>query len=228
MKYTTILIDADDTLLDFKRAERDALKKTLESFSIHPSEDVISTYSEINDGYWKLLEKGGVTKEALRVRRFKDLCTHFGFDKNAEQMAGLYEKTLGTMTYLLDGAFELCRDLSGAYRLYIVTNGIKEVQMGRLYNSDIKDLFITAFVSEEMGSEKPRVEYFDAVAERIPDFNKSQTVIIGDSLSSDIKGGINYGIDTCWYNPKNKEIPNGMEITYVVDSFDGIRELLLK
>jgi YjjG family noncanonical pyrimidine nucleotidase len=228
MKYTTILIDADDTLLDFKRAEHDALTKTLESFSIEPSDLVTSVYSEINDGYWKLLEKGGITKEALRVRRFEDLCTHFGFNKNAERMASIYEKTLGTMTYLLNGALELCRDLSSRYRLYIVTNGIKDVQMGRLYNSEIKDLFITAFVSEEMGSEKPRVEYFDAVAERIPEFDKEKTIIIGDSLSSDIKGGINYGIDTCWYNPKNKAAPKDMEITYIVNSFDDIRKLLLE
>ena len=102
--------------------------------------------------------------------------------------------------------------------------------MGRLYNSDIKDLFITAFVSEEMGSEKPRVEYFEAIARAIPDFSRERTLIVGDSLSSDIQGGINFGIDTCWYNPRGKEIPSSMEgkITYVAHDFEQIRQLILE
>lgn len=228
MKYTTILFDADDTLLDFKRAEHDALTKTLLSFSLPADKTVTDRYSAINDGYWKALERGEVTKDELKVRRFGDLCKCFGFDKDAVSMARTYEKNLSEMTYLLDGAEELCRDLSEKYRIYIVTNGIKEVQMGRLGGSPLKKYFIKAFVSEEMGCEKPKREYFEAVAREIPDFDKDKTVIIGDSLSSDMKGGINFGIDTCWFDPSGKPKPEGMELTYVVTSFDDIREIFLK
>lgn len=227
MRYDTILFDADDTLLDFKRAEREALTLTLEYFGLPSDKGVTDTYSLINDGYWKALERGEVTKEELKVRRFADLCGHFFFDRDAEKMARTYEGNLATMSYLLDGAAELCRDLSRKYRIYIVTNGIKDVQMGRLLGSELNGSFIEAFVSEEMGCEKPRAEYFEAVSGRIPNFNKKKTVIIGDSLSSDIKGGINFGIDTCWFDPVGKPAPEGMEITYTVSTFDEIRKLFL-
>ena len=228
MKYDTILFDADDTLLDFKRAEREALKMTLEHFSLRADDEIISEYSKINDGYWKALERGDVTKEELRVRRFIDLCKYFCFDTEPAFMAREYEKNLSVASHIIDGADALCRDLAKKYRIYIVTNGIKEVQKGRLYGSAIKDHFIKAFISEEIGYEKPRLEFFEAVAKIIPDFDKSKTVIIGDSLSSDMKGGIGFGIDTCWYNPKNKEIPDGMDINYTVKSFDDIRNIFLK
>ena len=228
MKYDILLLDADDTLLDFKKAERVALNNTLESFGLPNSDDVISTYSIINDGYWKALERGDVTKEELKTRRFADLCSHFGFENDPVYMARTYERNLSAMTFLLEGADSLCRDLSEKYRVYIVTNGIKEVQMGRLDGSLLSGSFIKAFVSEEMGYEKPRVEYFEAVAKSIPDFDKSKAVIIGDSLSSDMRGGINFGIDTCWFNPGRKTIPDGMKLTYVVSSFEEIREIFLK
>ena len=228
MKYDTILFDADDTLLDFKRSEHDALTATLDSLSLPSDKTVTERYSEINDGYWKALERCEVTKEELKVGRFADLCDCFGFNNDPVAMARMYEKKLSEMTYLLDGAEELCREMHERYRVYIVTNGIKEVQMGRLFGSAISKYFIRAFVSEEMGCEKPKREYFEAVAESIPDFDKSRTVIIGDSLSSDIKGGINFGIDTCWFNPRGKAAPEGMDITYTVSSFDEIREIFLK
>lgn len=227
MKYNTILMDADDTLLDFKLAEHNALIKTLKSFSIDFNDTVISAYSRINDGYWKRLEKGEVTKVALRIKRFEDLCTEFGYKCDASQMASAYESALSEMAYVLDGADELCRALSQKYRIYIVTNGIKEVQKERLKGSKINGMFLDAFVSEEIGYEKPRVEYFERVADKISDFDKSKTVIIGDSLSSDIKGGIAFGIDTCWYNPKGKEKPSDIDITYIASSFDDIKKLFL-
>ncbi len=228
MKYDTLLFDADDTLLDFKRAEKESLASTFEHFSLCADEEIISGYSKINEGYWKALEREEVTKDELRVRRFADLCKRFEFDIEPALMAREYERNLSLSSYIIDGADELCRDLAEKYRIYIVTNGIKDVQQGRIHESAIKDYFITDFVSEDVGYEKPRIEYFEFVAKSIPGFDKSKTIIIGDSLSSDIKGGINFGIDTCWYNPKNQEIPDGMDITYTVRSFDDIRKILLK
>lgn len=227
MKYNTILLDADDTLLDFKKSEAVALRATLEYFSLRVDEEVISTYSEINDGYWKALERGEVSKSNLRWLRFADLCKSFGFDVEPMLMADEYEKNLSMTPYMLDGAEELCRDLSKKYKLYIVTNGQKKVQRGRLFCTPLTEYFIKAFISEDVGYEKPSVEYFEKVAGEIPDFDKSKTVIIGDSLTSDIKGGIGFGIDTCWYNPRGKACPEGMNITYTVKSFDEIRKIFL-
>lgn len=227
MKYDVILLDADDTLLDFKRAEREALKDTLESFGLPSNDMVVEIYSKINDGYWKALERGEVTKEALKVRRFADLCAEFEFANDPVEMARTYEGNLSKKVCLLDGAENICRELSEKYRVYIVTNGIKDVQIGRLEGSKLKEYFIKAFVSEEMGFEKPHVGFFEAAAREIPDFDKSKTLIIGDSLSSDMKGGINFGIDTCWYNTSGKTIPEDMIITYSVSSYDDIRKLFL-
>lgn len=226
MKYDTILFDADDTILDFKKSEREALRLTLESFSIEPKESVITAYSDINDSYWKLLEVGGVTKEKLKIARFADLCSLMGFETDPVKMAQTYEKNLSGMSYLLDDAEAVCRELKKNHRMYIVTNGIKDVQLGRINGTSVKDCFEKAFVSEEVGYEKPRVEYFEAVARAIPNFDKEKTIIIGDSLSSDIKGGISFGIDTCWYNPFGKTKPEEMEITYIVSSLYDILEVL--
>lgn len=226
MKYDTIFFDADDTVLDFKRSEKEALKLTLESFSLKSDDSVISVYSEINNNYWKLLEIGGITKEELKTARFADLCAQMKFDVSPEIMARAYESNLSKMSYLLDGAEELCRELKKKYRMYIVTNGIKDVQLGRINGTPIRDCFEKIFVSEEIGFDKPRIEYFERISERIPGFDKKKTVIIGDSLSSDIKGGIAFGVDTCWYNPKNKEKPDDMDITYIVLSLNEILEVL--
>ena len=228
MKYDIILLDADDTLLDFKKGEREALTITLESLGLPTDVEVKNAYSLINDGYWKALERGEVTKEELKTRRFADLCVRFGFDRDAVTMARTYERNLSRMTCLLDGAAELCRDLSEKYRVYIVTNGIKDVQTGRLNGSKLNGYFIKAFVSEEMGAEKPSLIFFENAVKEIPGFDKKRSIIIGDSLSSDMKGGINFGIDTCWFNPSGKPLPDGMDITYTVSSFDDIREIFLK
>ena len=227
MKYNTILLDADDTVLDFKKSEAVALRATLERFSLRVDEEVISTYSEINDGYWKALERGEVIKSDLRWLRFADLCKTFGFEVAPTLMADEYESNLSKTPYMLDGAAELCRDLAEKYRIYIVTNGQKKVQKGRLFCTPLTAYFIKAFISEDVGYEKPSREYFEKVASEIPEFDKSKTVIIGDSLTSDIKGGIGFGIDTCWYNPHGKALPDGINVTYNVRSFEDIRKIFL-
>lgn len=225
-KYTTILFDADATLFDFKRSERDAVIACLTFAGLPTTDDVVKKYSEINDRYWKMLERGEVTKAQLFIARWKDLLDFFGFDFDAGLIADMYPKQLAEFGYLIDGAEDICKTLYGKARLYIVTNGFARVQHGRFDKSPIRQYFDDMFISEEIGAEKPSIEYFEKVFSKIPDFNREKAIIIGDSLTSDIKGGINAGIDTCWYDPQGKPAPEGMNITYTVTRLSDIKDII--
>ena len=226
-EYTTILFDADDTLFDFKRAEHEAVKDVLALVGLPDTDEIISKYSEINKGYWKMLERGEITKKDLFIARWKSFLDFYGLtDADAKLIANHYLTMLSQKCYLLDGAEELCEKLCGKFRLFIVTNGYAVVQHGRFDNSPIRKYFEDMFISEEMGAEKPTKAYFDAVFSRIPDFDPEKSVIIGDSLSSDIKGGINAGIDTCWYNPEGKTAPDGMKITSIISKLSEIEDIV--
>jgi len=222
MRYTTILFDADDTLLDFKRAEYCALTRVLKAFGLPYDDEYVASYSEINDSLWKLLEVGGIKKDELKVKRFRLFCERFGFDADPDDMASMYVEALADQSMLLEGAEALVEALYGKCELYMITNGIEYIQKKRIESTTIKKYFKEIFVSEQIGSEKPSIEYFEAVANAIPGFDKSKAIVVGDSLTSDMKGGINFGVDTCWYNPKGKKRPDDMNITYEVESFDGI------
>ncbi len=226
-EYTTILFDADDTLFDFKRAEHEAVKDVLALVRLPDTDEIISKYSEINKGYWKMLERGEITKKDLFIARWKSFLDFYGLtDADAKMIANHYLTMLSQKCYLLDGAEELCEKLCGKFRLFIVTNGYAVVQHGRFDKSPIRKYFEDMFISEEMGAEKPTKAYFDAVFSRIPDFDPEKSVIIGDSLSSDIKGGINAGIDTCWYNPEGKNAPEGMKITHIISKLSEIEDIV--
>ena len=225
-KYKYILFDADATLLDFRRSEYEAVIDVLEKFSLPVSDEIIAKYSEINDKHWKMLERGEIEKNRLYAARWERFCEFYGFCADAQAMSDYYPLTLAEKSYLMDGALEICQYLYGKYHLYVVTNGKKSVQDGRFDPSPLAPMFEGVFVSEEIGFEKPRREFFDAVVSHIDGFNKDEAIIIGDSLTSDITGGINYGIDTCWFNPSGKEKPEGMNITYVIERLDELKNIL--
>ncbi len=225
-KYEWLLFDADDTLLDFKLGEKRAITTTFENAGLPTDDDVIETYSRINDNLWKMLERGEVTKDRLRTLRFEQFCEHYGFGCDAVALADAYVENLKKQSVLLDGAEEVCRALYGKYKMYIITNGIEAVQTARFGGCAIKEYFEKCYISDAIGVAKPKKGFFDAVAADIPDFDKSQALIIGDSLTSDIKGGVEYGIDTCWLNPADKAVPDGMEITYVIKDIRDVLEIL--
>ncbi|MBQ9099658.1 MAG: YjjG family noncanonical pyrimidine nucleotidase [Clostridia bacterium] len=227
IRYQTVLFDADETLLNFQKSERAALVEALNAFGVDPDEEMISTYSKINSATWKKLERGEITKLQLRTARFADFCTHYGFDWNVERLADTYLQALSRQSYLLPGALELCQTLSHHCRLYIITNGIAFVQHGRLDESPIRRFFKELFISDEIGAEKPSTAFFDRVIGAIPDFDAATTLVVGDSLSSDMAGGIGAGLDTCWYNPAEKPVPKGMAITHVVKTLEEILPLVL-
>lgn len=226
-KYTTLLFDADQTLLDFHRSEREAVEDCLAAYSIPVTEETLSKYSEINVGYWKMLERGEIEKNKLYSARWQTFADYYGYSIDAEAISDLYIDKLSEKAYVIDGAEEMCQKLSEHCQLYIITNGNKKVQNGRFGKLSLADLFVDRFISEEIGFEKPSIEYFNAVISKIPNFDPSKTLVIGDSLTSDIQGGINAGLDTCWYNPKNKKAPDGMDITYVATNFSQIEDIVL-
>ncbi len=226
-RYTTILFDADNTLLDFNRSEREALCDALSLMGVTPCEEMVETYSRINQSFWKKLERGEITKSALREARFAAFCEAYGLAVDTAALARAYTDLLATKSYLLPGAREVCTALAPHARLCIITNGLKSVQEGRFDISPLKPLFSRVFISEEMGCEKPGRAYFDAVAAALEDFDPQKTLVVGDSLSSDIQGGINAGLDTCWFNPQGAVAPDSMPITYTVSRLEDVVALAL-
>ena len=226
-RYDTVLFDADNTLLDFSRSEREALFDALTAFGISVTEQMIGVYSQINAAIWKRLERGEMDKISLRTVRFAEFCEHFSLSVDVNALASAYLQALATKSYTVTGATEVCEVLSQHCRLYIITNGIAFVQHGRFSNCVLTPYFKERFISEEMGAEKPERAFFDAVFQKIPDFDPAKTLVVGDSLTSDIAGGIRAGLDTCWYNPQRKPAPEGMAITYTVSRLEDVIPLVL-
>lgn len=197
----TVFLDLDNTIFDFSKAERIALKKTLETLGVDTSEKTLARYSVLNTAQWKLLEKGEITRQEVKVRRYRLLFDELGTEASAEEAAALYENLLGIGHFFMEGAEELLNELQGKYRLYLATNGTASVQKGRIASADLERYFDGIFISEEIGHDKPGKAYFEACFAQIPGFVKEKAVIVGDSLTSDIQGGINAGIRTIWFNP---------------------------
>ncbi len=222
MKYQFILFDADNTLFDFNQCEREALQMALHSVGVTVTDGMIETYSAINDGMWKMLERGEITKSRLRTKRFEDFAAHYGLAVDVASLSTAYTDSLAKQAFLVDGAVEVCRELSRRYRLFLVTNGIATVQRGRLSASPLLPFFEQVFISEELGAEKPSRIFFDKVAAAVPDFSFERALIVGDSLSADIKGGIAVGMDTCWYNPQGKGAPADLPITFTIGRLEEL------
>ena len=204
MTRPIVLLDLDDTLLDFHKAEHIAIAKTFVHFGIEPEERIICRYSEINAAQWKRLERGEIDREQVLVGRFQLLFEELGLKYSSREAKGIYENFLSQGHYFIPGAEELLNALQGKYRLFICSNGTAVVQEGRLKSAGIGPYFEEIFISEEIGFNKPSAEFFERCFEKIPDFCRERTIMIGDSLTSDIQGGINAGIRTCWFNPQGR------------------------
>ena len=226
--YRYLLFDADETLFDFQKAEHEAFHLTCDAGGIEFSEEIYQVYSEINDALWKLLEKGGTTLPELKLERYRQLLEHLrypeeGMIQKAAEMRDLYVDFLRQQAFLIPDAVEVCRTLSERYTLYIITNGISRIQRARLAKTPIKEYIADIFISEEIGTAKPAAAYFDYVFEKIGDADKSKYLVIGDSLSSDIKGAVNYGLDSCWVNRKG--MTTDLPVTYTVNTLHEIFDI---
>ena len=200
-----LFLDLDDTILDFHTAERVAISKTIREFGVEPTEEILTLYHGINKWHWEQLELGNLTRAEVLVNRFGVLFEKLGMQVDAPQCAKTYEINLSQGHWFLPGAEEAVASLSKKYRLFLASNGTAVVQKGRMTSANLYRFFETVFVSQEIGHNKPSREYFDACFARIPDFDKEKAMIVGDSLSSDIKGGINAEIKTVWVNPDHKD-----------------------
>lgn len=227
--YTTLLFDADNTLLDFDKDERQGLIRVLNEYGVPVSEENIAIYSKINQGLWKQFEKGEITKPELKRIRFGLFFDAIGFksDTDVFEVNERYLSFLSDGNNLLDGAKELCESLKAkGYDMYIVTNGVANTQKRRLTQSGILPLFTEVFVSETVGFQKPRKEFFDYVLENIKEKDINKILLIGDSLSSDIKGAVNSGIKCVWYNKENTNIPEYPKADYVINNISELEEIL--
>ena len=224
--YKNILLDLDDTIFDFKKAEHQALIETLSNYSVDANDDVVQRYSEINVSQWKLLEKGEITRAELKWRRFKLLFDELGKECPAEEVAEYYTDRLSRGSFLLEGALEVLERLYKKYNLYIVSNGFAKTQHGRIASGNIKRFFKGIFISQEIGADKPSLEFFNAVFSQIPDFDKNKTIIVGDSLSSDIKGGKNAGITTVWINRQKSTVPEELLPDFEINDISELIKIL--
>ena len=223
-----LLLDLDDTLLDFKRAEAIAIRDAFVELGIEPSDENVALYSKINRSCWAKLELGEYTREEVLHNRFDMLFSHLGIKGDSHEAQRIYEHNLSKGAFYIPGAKELLEALQGKYRLYLATNGIVNVQTPRIEASGIGKYVIDIFVSEKIGYNKPDKRFFDAVFEKIDGFQLDETVIIGDGLASDIKGGINAGIKTIYFNPKRLENTTDIIPNYEINSLDELTSLLEK
>ncbi len=231
MKYGIILFDADGTLYDFDLSEKISLDETLAFAGVPSDPETLALYHDINAREWEALERGETTRERLKIERFRKLIAalpseKIKTDKAPEDIADFYLNALSEKCILFPESEELCRRLSEDFDLYIITNGTTSVQKRRFAKSPITKYIKKTFISDEMGYDKPAIEYFNIVFDDlgITDENKHRVLLVGDSLSSDIKGGINAGLDTCWFNPKGKD-SGSLSPVYTVKHLDELCEI---
>ena len=220
-----LFLDLDDTILDFHKAERIALSKTIRDFGVEPTEEVLARYHLINKWHWEQLELGKLTRPEVLQNRFQVLFSEMGLEVDPALCAKTYEKNLSIGHYFLPGAEEAVDRLSKKYRLFLASNGTASVQKGRMTSANLYRFFETVFVSQEIGHNKPSRAYFDACFAQIPDFDVSKAMIVGDSLTSDIRGGINAGLKTVWVNP-NHEDCGDIKPDYQIEALHQLEELL--
>ena len=225
-KYRTLLFDADDTLLDFRAAEKNALRMLFEEQNIPLTDEMEAHYKEINQDLWEAFEEGKLDRDEVVNTRFSILFKEYNRIVDGALLERNYRNYLDEGNQLVNGAFEVITELQNQYDIYIVTNGVSKTQLKRLCASGLHPLLKDVFVSEDTGFQKPMKEFFDYVFARIPNFDVKQALIIGDSLSSDIKGGHLAGLDTCWFNPEKK--PNNTNIvpTYEIQKLKDIYHIL--
>ena len=221
-----LFLDLDDTILDFHKAERIALSKTISQFGLEPNEEVLHRYHLINKAHWEMLERGELTRAEVLTQRFGVLFAEYGLDVDVQVCAKTYERNLSIGHYFLPGAEEAVERLSKKYRLFLASNGTAVVQKGRMTSANLYRFFEKVFVSQEIGHNKPSKAYFDACFAQIPGFDPAKAMIVGDSLTSDIAGGINAGIRTCWVNPQHLPCPDHIHPDHEIEYLSQLEALL--
>lgn len=227
MKYDLFLFDLDDTLLDFKKSEQLSFFLALQNIGLKDNLDsLFSQYQVENKALWKLFEQNLTTKEHLKVERFRKVFQANGIEIDPELASNRYLETLPETVVLIDHAVEICEWLTQHGELGIITNGIQHVQHQRIKNSKIAQYISFVSVSDECGFAKPDVRFFEFASKRAKRFSKPSTIIVGDRIEADVEGGMNFGIDSCWFNPDKLEKPSHLHPTYEIKHLSELKHIL--
>ncbi len=226
-RYDYVLFDADNTLLDFDRAEEEALRTTLTHYGFADLETAQTRYLAINRALWSRFDRGEVSRERLVVERFAALQRELGGENDPAEVNRFYLACLGEGGYLLPGAAELCRALASSCTLAIVTNGVAVAQRGRFARSGLGETVSYLFISEELGYQKPQREFFDAALQALAVPDRSRVVVVGDSLAADILGAVNAGLDSIWYNPAGASGRVDVVPTWEAQNYQEVLEYIL-
>lgn len=221
-----LFLDMDDTILDFQGGEHVAIRRTLRDFGLEPSEEVLKAYQRINKWHWQQLELGTMTRDQVLVGRFRRLFDEMGCAADSKTCARAYMEEISRCHDFLPGAREALERLRKKYRLYLATNGTASVQRRRIAGAGLEDYFDQVFISQEIGENKPSLGYFQGCFAKISGFDPEKAMIVGDSLSSDIQGGINAGIKTCWVNPGHVKAPEDLKPDYEIENLGQLEALL--
>ena len=223
--FEYLFLDLDDTILDFHKAEHIAIGRVMTQFGVEPTEERRARYSQINKWHWHQLELKKMTRDEVLEGRFAMFFEELGIRVDRYAVARLYEEYLSQGHWFMPGAEEAVEVLHKKYRLFLASNGTASVQKGRMTSANLYRFFEISFVSQEIGHNKPSPDYFSACFAQIPDFDKARCIMVGDSLSSDILGGINAGIATCWVAPLDKD-PGHIRPDYRIESIAQLEALL--
>ena len=224
--FEYLFLDLDDTILDFHKAEHIAIGKVMQHYGVEPTEERRARYSQINKWHWHQLELKKMTRDEVLEGRFAVFFDELGIQVDRYAVARLYEEYLSQGHWFMPGAEEAVEALSKKYRLFLASNGTASVQKGRMTSANLYRFFEISFVSQEIGHNKPSKEYFEAAFARIPGFDKSKCLMVGDSLTSDIQGGINAGLKTCWVNPTHAPHPDDIVPDYEIEYLHQLEDLL--
>lgn len=227
MNYEIIIFDADETLFDFNKSERTAFKNAMLDFKIEYDENHhLKIYHEINKAIWKEFEEGLISQEKLKVERFRRLSEKLNAEFDEVEFSKVYMKHLGDACFLFEESEALVESLHKDYRLVIVTNGLKEVQTNRIKRSSIARYFEDVVISDEVKVAKPDPRIFEIALNNLKHTDKSKVLVVGDSLTSDIRGGINLGVDTCWYNPGRLTNETEIKPSFEISSLMELKQIL--
>lgn len=221
-KYPFLLFDADNTLFDFDTGNRNALRFCCEQNDIPFSDEIFARYEVHNAAVWYDFDRGLASKEFIVVERFRRFLAELGLVRDAEKCNHDHLDSLSRNTLLVPHALEVCETLSKTHEIYLVTNAVASVQNRRLGLSALAPFVRDAFISETAGAAKPSTAYFDYVFDHVDGITKENCIVIGDSLTTDIQGAVNYSIPCCWFNPKRLPAPEGLPIDYEISD---LREL---
>jgi 2-haloacid dehalogenase len=224
--FEYLFLDLDDTILDFKKAERIAIGRVMQEFGVEPTEARRQRYHEINIWHWHQLELKKMTRDEVLEGRFEMFFAELGIQVDKSAVARLYEHYLSQGHWFMPGAEEAVEALSKKYKLYLASNGTASVQKGRMTSANLYRFFEISFVSQEIGHNKTSTEYFEAAFAMIPGFDKSKCLMVGDSLTSDIQGGINAGIKTCWVNPNHRPVRENIIPDYQIETLPQLLPIL--